>query len=139
MHADLAKLIDSVSRRVRRIELDTTIEQSAMARCVVMSDVLHDRATTVTRYSAVPSEALEGALLDVATWVNAQSHRTGYRIETYTVRRVDELHRRAKDVMLALINMLDERTDLHGDDPHDIAARDLVGMARAFHVTWSEG
>ncbi len=128
MRADLAKLIDSVSRRTRRIELDTTIELSAMARCVVTSDVLGDKATSMTRYSAVPSEALEGACLDLATWVNAQSHRTGDRIETYVATIVPD----HVGVLGHLLDMLDKhRGQLNDGERH------LLAMSRNHHARWS--
>lgn len=80
MRADLARLLDSVCRRVRRLELDLTLEDSI--RATLVSDRIGEAETTCVRYAVTPSDALQGACLDLATWVNAREHRTGGRIET---------------------------------------------------------
>lgn len=69
---DLAALLDDVSRRACAVEIvvDNTLEQSISA--TVRTDRMADARAVITRYADSMSAALEAALVEAATWINAQ-------------------------------------------------------------------
>lgn len=79
MHADLARLLDSVMRRAKQVTLDATLDASVAA--TVVTDRMGDAVASHTRYADHPSTALQAVLLDAAEWINRQPGY-GARIET---------------------------------------------------------
>jgi hypothetical protein len=79
MHADLSQLLDAVCRRARLVEVSTALDHSI--RAAITTDRIGDAEAVHVRYAEHPSEALQAALVDAATWINQHPHH-GERICT---------------------------------------------------------